>query len=250
MKKFDSNNYDFNPDSKTGIYLIHGFSGTTYELKILARALKKGGHHVVLNNLPGHGTTVEDCNKYTYHDWLNYSKMELAKLVSTSDSVFIVGCSMGAVIALYLASLFPINGVIVGAPVIKFKLSFSTNYLNTIFCRLLKKRDKKLTFPKEIRDTIQFYGYDYYPLIALNEFRKMNKMVLKKLEGIKSPTLIMHSIKDKVSIRENVDIIKSKINSEHSEFLNLKHAHHNLFDTNQETKIINDRVLAFIENYQ
>ena len=140
--------------------------------------------------------------------------------------------------------------MIVGAPVIKFKLPFSTNYLNTIFCRLLKKRDKKLTFPKEIRDTIQFYGYDYYPLIALNEFRKMNRLVLKKLEKIKSPTLIMHSIADNVSIRENVEIIQSKINSEHQEFLDLKHAHHNLFDTNEETIIINERVIAFIKNYQ
>ena len=55
---------------------------------------------------------------------------------------------------------------------------------------ILKKRAKKLTFPKEIRDTIKFYGYNQYPLIALNEFRKMNNMVLKKLKHIKSPILI------------------------------------------------------------
>ena len=120
----------------------------------------------------------------------------------------------------------------------------------TLFCHFLKKREKKLTFPKAIRDTIQFYGYNEYPLIALNEFRKMNKMVLKKLERIKSPTLIMHSIKDNVSIRENVDIIQSRINAEHQELLDLEYAHHNLFDTNEETPIINERVLAFINNYK
>jgi len=223
MKKFDSNNYDFNPDSKIGVYLIHGFSSTTYELKVLAAALQKQGHHVVLNNLPGHGTTVEDCNKYTYHDWLNYSKMELAKLASTSDSVFIIGCSMGAVIGLYLASLFPINGLVIGAPVIKFKLSFSTNYLNTLLCRVFKKREKKFAFPKEIRDTINFYGYDQYPLIALNEFRKMNNMILKQLQ---------------------------KIDSEYQEVFDLQHAHHNLFDTNKDTIMINEKVLTFIENYK
>ena len=35
--RFDENNYLFNPNSKCGIYLIHGFSSTTYEVKNLAK---------------------------------------------------------------------------------------------------------------------------------------------------------------------------------------------------------------------
>ena len=57
-KNFDKNNYEFNPESTIGIYLIHGFSSSTYELKILAEFLSKKKYHVVLNNLPGHGNTV------------------------------------------------------------------------------------------------------------------------------------------------------------------------------------------------
>ena len=105
-KNFDPNNYEYNPESKTGIYLIHGFSSSTYELKILAKFLNKKKYHVVLNNLPGHGTNIEDCNQSEYTDWLNYSKIELAKLCSKSDNVFIIGISMGAVIGLYLSTLF------------------------------------------------------------------------------------------------------------------------------------------------
>ena len=101
--QFDTNNYEFNPNSKIGIYLIHGFSSTTYELKQLAKQLADQEYHVVLNNLHGHGTTLEDCNKTKYQNWLDYSKIEFAKLCSTSDKVFVVGCSMGGVIALYLS---------------------------------------------------------------------------------------------------------------------------------------------------
>ena len=123
-KNFDQNNYEYNPKSKTGVYLIHGFSSSTYELKILAKFLNKKNYHVVLNNLPGHGTNIEDCNQSEYTDWLNYSKIELAKLCSQSDNVFIIGISMGAVIGLYLSTLFPINGLIIGGTVLKFKLWF------------------------------------------------------------------------------------------------------------------------------
>ena len=250
MSYFDTNNYEFNTNSNTGIYLIHGFSSTTYELKLLAEVLSGKGYHVVLNNLPGHGTNVDDCNKYQYTDWLDYSKIEFAKLCSSCDNVFIIGCSMGAVIALYLSSIFPVSGVIVGGAVIKFKLTLSTYYLNTMLCHILKKRAKKLTFPKEIRDTIKFYGYNKYPLIALNEFRKMNNVVLKKLKDIKSPILIIHSDHDNVSIRENVDIITSKISSKNQEILELEYAHHNMFDTNKDTPIINEKILKFIRTYK
>ena len=249
MSRFDPNNYEFNPESNIGIYLIHGFSSTTYELKLLAEILAHKGHHVVLNNLPGHGTNIDDCNQYQYNDWLDYSKIEFAKLCSSCDEVFIIGCSMGAVISLYLASIFPVSGIIVGGTVLKFKLFFNTYYLNTMLCHILKKREKKLTFPKEIRDTIEFYGYNQYPLIALNEFRKMNNMVLKKLKDIKCPILMIHSNNDKVSIKENVDVIVSNIASDKQEILELEYAHHNMFDTNQDTPIINKKIINFIKTY-
>ena len=38
--QFDTNNYEFNPNSKIGVYLIHGFSSTTYEFKHIAKNLR------------------------------------------------------------------------------------------------------------------------------------------------------------------------------------------------------------------
>lgn len=246
--QFDTNNYEFNPNSKIGIYLIHGFSSTTYELKQLAKQLADQEYHVVLNNLPGHGTTLEDCNKTKYQDWLDYSKIEFAKLCSSSDKVFVVGCSMGGVIALYLSSLFPVTGTIVGGVVLKFKLNFYTNYLNRLLCRILKTRPKNLIFPKSIRDSLIFYGYQSYPLIALEEFRKMNLYVKKRLNKIKSPILIIHSKNDQVSIRDNVDIITESIQSQDKNILEVENAHHNIFDNNSDLELILSTAKDFIKN--
>ena len=44
-EKFDTNNYHFNPDSKFGIYLIHGFS-SSIEVKKLAKHLSQKGYQV------------------------------------------------------------------------------------------------------------------------------------------------------------------------------------------------------------
>ena len=57
-QNFDTNNYLFNAKSKKGIYLIHGFSSTTYEVKKLASHLAEQGYYVQADNLPGHGTSL------------------------------------------------------------------------------------------------------------------------------------------------------------------------------------------------
>ena len=78
---FDSNNYSYNSTSKLGIYLIHGFSSTTYEIKKIAQYLSDYGYYVKADNLPGHATSIEDCNATTHQEWLTFleQKMEIQK---------------------------------------------------------------------------------------------------------------------------------------------------------------------------
>ena len=45
-KLFDTNNYESNKGSKTGILLIHGFTNTTYELKKLFDYLTDQKYHL------------------------------------------------------------------------------------------------------------------------------------------------------------------------------------------------------------
>jgi len=76
---FDSNNYRFNSKSKLGVFIIHGFTNTTFETKDLAKHLSNNGFHSLTKNLPGHGTTVEDCNRYKYTDWINFVYVSFMK---------------------------------------------------------------------------------------------------------------------------------------------------------------------------
>ena len=85
-------------------------------------------------------------------------------------------------------------------------------------------------------NTIKNYsGYDHYPLIALNEFRKMNDIVFKKLNRVKCPLLYVHSENDKMSLEKNIDLIMDKVSSEIKEKLIVKEASHHLFYENHWT---------------
>jgi len=76
---FDSNNYEFNKGCKRGVYLIHGFTNTTFEMLELAKFLKDNSIYVKLDNLPGHGTTIDDCNATKYTEWIEHVERGVAE---------------------------------------------------------------------------------------------------------------------------------------------------------------------------
>ena len=249
--KFDPNNYLFNDQSKLGIYLIHGFSSTTYEVKKLAIHLSEQGYKVRADNLPGHGTTIEDCNTTKYQEWLTSVEKGLAEMYSQCDKVIVVGVSMGGVLSLHLGSLFPVDGIISASALFQFKNEFNVKVLNRLFHKIKKTVPKKSTFnPDQIKaQNIQFYGYNQCPLCALNEMRKMIGKVKNNLKKIKSPVLLIHSTIDQTAPFINLEIIKNELKTKFIDTLVVDKTGHNIYDSDKEDKdIIFNKIDNFIKN--
>ena len=179
MEFFDTKNYEFNTESKDGIYIIHGFTNTTYETRDLAKYLGEQGFHTKAINLPGHGTTPEDCNRVKFTDWIEFTEQGVAEMSSRCDNVYVIGISMGSVLALHLSSVFPLNASVYAATVLQFKDVISTRVLTPIIHKIIPFRDKRLSYSKNIRDTFNYFGYSVWPMSAVNEVRKLiNKLKL------------------------------------------------------------------------
>jgi len=244
-EKFSTKNYDLNPNSKKGIMLIHGFASTTYEMLPLAHFLESKGYRVVLDNLPGHGTTIEDCNSTKYPEWISFVEQRFAELSGECDELYIVGFSMGGILGLHLASLFPIKKLVIAAPVMSFKNPFKVNVLVRLLNKIIIKQ-KKGSHQSGLKTIAHYSGYDHYPLVALNQFRKMNDFVYKRLPLIKCPMLYIHSNSDRVSLSKNIDMILSRVNSSQKETLIVEKAHHHLFYENPDHELILNTLYKFI----
>ena len=236
--KFDINDYCYNSDKKLGIYLIHGFSSTTYEVKKLAQHLANQGYYVKAENLPGHGTTIEDCNATSYNQWLSFCEQSVASMYTQCDKVIVIGVSMGAVIALHLGTLFPLDGLVASSAVFQFKNEFDVRVLARLFHYFKKSIPKKSTFHPDQLKAVQdgFYGYKYYPVVALNEMRKMVDKVRIKLSKIKSPILLIHSKVDRTAPFINLEIIKNNLITKNLKTLVLEKTGHNVFDSESDEK--------------
>ena len=244
-KLFDTNNYEANKGSKTGILLIHGFTNTTYELKKLFDYLTDQKYHVISDNLPGHGTSVRDCNSTTYYEWIDHVEKRMAYLSSHCDNLYVCGISMGALLAMHISVTFPINGLISAAPVLEFNKPFKVHILNPLLCHLWKSRLKRYEFNKGQKI---YYGYNKWPLIALNEVRKLSSYVYKHvLHKITCPSLLIHSKEDYTSIFNNYSIMKRYIQAKEISSMIVDKSTHNIFDCDVEKDIIQNRINTFIQ---
>ena len=243
------NNYELNKESSDGVYIIHGFTNTTYEVKELAAYLGKQGFHAIANNLPGHGTTPKDCNRHTHEDWIMAVEKGVAEMSSKCNNIFVIGISMGSVLALHLNSIFKFNASVFASTALDSNNNFSIYVLAPLLHRFFPFRGKHKTFSRKIRNNLTFMGYDVWPSSAVNEMRKLTNKVRKKLSKVKSPSLVMHSKVDLLSPKSNLPLIFNSIKSKHKEKLILEKAGHNLFVKNPEQEKIFITISSFLKKF-
>ena len=250
MEFFDTKNYQFNTESKDGVYIIHGFTNSTYETRDLAEYLGKQGFYTHAINLPGHGTTPEDCNRVKFTDWIEFTEQGVAEMSSRCDNVYVIGISMGSVLALHLSSIFPLNAAVFASTVLEFKDYFATRILTPLFHRLIPFSEKRKSYPKEVRDQYNYLGYQVWPMSAVNEMRKLTNQVIKELPAVKCPALVIHSTIDMLSIPANISLVYNNISSEIKEKLLVGKATHNLFVPGPDQDEIYSKVHSFFNRFR
>lgn len=107
---------------RCGALLIHGLLDCPFTFRELAGHLQQKGILSRAILLPGHGTRPSDLMPVTYHDWLQAVRYGVESLKKEVDSVYLVGFSTGAALAIYHAMQDSnIAGVIALSPAIKIR---------------------------------------------------------------------------------------------------------------------------------
>lgn len=171
----------------TGVLLCHGFTATTAEVRLLAHALLAKGYSVAGPLLPGHGTTPQDCNRYTWKDWALSLDQAYQQLAARCTTVVVGGESTGALLALNLANDHPeVAAILCYAPALRLKLARSKVFLLTFLVPFLTSIPK----PPSIDDN-PWQGYSEQPLKGARQLLSLQKAVLPFLPQINQPILIM-----------------------------------------------------------
>ena len=106
--------YSMGPaDAQVACLVVHGFTGSPYEMRQFAERLAARGVYADVPLLPGHGTSVEDMSRTSFPDWVAGAEAAYLGLAARHRRTFVLGFSMGGLIALMLASRHHVDGVVV-----------------------------------------------------------------------------------------------------------------------------------------
>lgn len=228
----------FEKRGRAGVLLSHGITGAPTEMKPLIRRLAARGFTVSCPQLAGHCSTIAELRRTGWTDWYATLAAAFDELRSQCDSVFVSGLSMGALLALKLASDRPesVDGIATlsatffydGWNVPRFKQRFLLPLLiRTPLRHFLSYRepppfgikDERLrnliatVYESGAGDMSGKYGYPEFPGDTIRETFELIKSVKRDLAAVVAPLLIVHATEDDMASLENARYLAQHVSS-------------------------------------
>lgn len=225
-----------------GIFLSHGYTATTAEVRLLARELHERGFSVATPLLPGHGTKPEDLNRVRWHDWVRAGEETYQELRKNCQHVFLGGESMGGVLALYLASQHPeAAGILLYAPAIRLtmssldivKLYFGAPFITQVDRSALDCADK-------------WQGYPGLPLKGAIQLLRFASATRARLARIHQPLMVLQGRLDVTVAPEAGEIILNGVSSSLKEQHWMENSNHAI-TLDQELPQVTELTISFIQ---
>jgi carboxylesterase len=226
----------------TGVLLCHGFTATTAEVRLLAQALLARGYTISAPLLPGHGTTPQDCNRYTWENW--YTSLEGAyhRLAAHCQKVVVGGESTGALLALCLAHEHAeVAAILCYAPALRLKLGRASIFLLSLLVPFLTSIPK----PPSTDDN-PWQGYNVQPLKGARQLLRLQKSVVPLLPAIHQPILIMQGRLDPTVHPQSPQVIYDRVSSEIKELHWLENSAHCVI-LDKERDLAASRSISFLK---
>ena len=215
---------------RIGVLLIHGLCGSPSEIRYVANGLVRDGYTVLTPTLAGHGGSEADLVATTWQDWYASAEQGLEELAATCDTVIVGGLSTGAVLSLMLAARHPdkVQGVALYSPTLWLSGRQVPWYV-PLFRLVDNKRIANLfRFPvpvhvgikdRRIREFIRSAmatggtkaAQVSTPGGAVLERRRLADVVIRELDAVTQPVLILHARDDDYAGLDNATYLQLKI---------------------------------------
>jgi carboxylesterase len=259
-------------DNGSTIILVHGMTGSPFEMKYLAGHFHRKGYSVIAPRLANHGQPLDILKRSTWQDFYG----SVRRVMTTGDArdakgpIFVSGLSLGSLLALNLADEFPgrIKGVSCLAPTLfydgwntpdsKFFLPFAYKTWFKHFFYFKEEPPygiKNEAVQSRIHryynnakldsmDGVSQYGYPFFPVALLNQLQLLVKHISKKLPDMKVPVQLIQAKDDDMASVANSKFIYDHVGSEVKEMILLYNSYH-VITADQERDVVAEKMEAF-----
>ncbi|CEG55811.1 alpha/beta fold hydrolase [Legionella fallonii] len=241
----------FKKAGKTGILIIHGFSGTPGEVLEFGNQLWKENITIAIPQLAGHCSSEKDLKLSNRHDWYESVEKAYNLLAEHCDQIYVAGLSVGGLLALKLAAekKEKLVGVILlslvffydGWNMSKLKINLLMPFIIHTPLRFLtafKERSPYGIKDERVRQSIELImknqrsnaseqiGIMKISGSSLKEVNNLIRDTKRLLPHIHCPALIIHSLEDDMASIKNVEFLQRKIGTKQIKLCYLNDCYH------------------------
>jgi carboxylesterase len=183
--------------------LLHGFTGSPWDIRPLGEALAARGLFVTAPRLPGNGTTPEAMLEANHQHW-EEAALEALDALRGFRRVFVAGLSMGALLGLRLAALRPevVKGLVLIAPAARFKgpkMAILKRLRNTgLLERIVPWVRKSATDLSDPVALAEAPILPAFPIARLKDLWATQEAALRTATQVRCPTLVVVAEQDHV----------------------------------------------------
>lgn len=229
--------------------LIHGFASGPQEMNYLAKYLAGNGLSVRSLLLKGHGSSPDDlaCAKWT--DWESQVDSVLRDSKQQYKNVFLIGFSMGSLLAIRAGMRHEVDGVVAISPSLYM---FDKNIYRLPLRKGIQLASRLFpTYTRKVRNytyrgvSYQRSAYAKVPLSAIDQMLGLADSTRSTMESFSRPILIIYAKDDKTCDFEGSLEIHDTIRSTKKKIVELRRGGH-LITLNDSRDKVFEEIKSFI----
>jgi carboxylesterase len=246
----------FFPGEGLSVLLVHGFSGTPYEMHYLGERLAAEGIRVRGVRLAGHGGEPAEMGANGPDNWYESVVHGFEELREFGDPNIVIGLSMGAVLSARLAAdqRESVAGLVMLAPAFFLTPGISAalkavNLLGPMVDHLYVHS----TAPSDIHDAGARQVHPTSHLIPLSgpiRLLALSAQVRPMLSRVKQPALVIHARNDHLCpMHKNLNYVMKNLGSTDKRAVRLDQSFHVITVDSERDQVVAE-VLEFAERFR
>jgi carboxylesterase len=228
---------------KRAVLLLHGFTGTSADVRMLGRFLEKKGYTCHAPHYKGHAVPPEELVHTGPEDWWQdvINGYEHLKNMGHKE-IAVAGLSLGGVFSLKLGYTVPIKGIIPMCAPMYIK-SEETMYQGILeYAKEYKNHEGKSA--EQIEEEMR--NFEKTPMQTLKALQALIADVRDNVDLIYAPTFVVQARHDKMINTDSANIIYNRVESDFKEIKWYEQSGH-VITLDKERNQLHEDVYNFLE---
>jgi carboxylesterase len=241
MKKALSSPFFFQA-GRRAVLLLHGFTGSSADVRMLGRFLEKHGYTSLAPHYKGHGVPPEELILSNPDEWwqdvLNgYNELKQAGY----EEIAVAGLSLGGVYSLKLALNQPVKGIVTMCSPMTMRTT------DKMFEGVLEyaKQYKKQQGKSEQEIELEIEAIHAQGMPSLPQLQQLIYDVRQSIDLLYAPILVIQSRQDEVIDPNSANIIYENVESIQKDIRWYEHSRH-VITLDKERDQLHEEVLTFL----